>query len=440
MTRRIFASFLGVLVFLLALVVGPLGVKIASQQRGDFRQGAQSAARALANAEEERLGDPEDTSSQRPGAPPSVDTGDGVVILGRQGQVVATAGRPVPNFVLEAVRGHRSATAPDAVIVTATVGSVDHPDGTVVLLRASDALDKRIQALWVALAAAGVATLGFGAVLAAGLARWIGHPLHQLGAAATRMGHGDVSVRTDAHAGPPEVRSVASAFNEMAHRLGALLDSQRAMTADVSHQLRTPLAALQLRLELLAEDSPVAARAELNDALKEVARLNRLLDGLLAVARAEQRTAQALAVDIADVINERVELWSPLAQEREVELSASAESTVAVVTPDHLDQVLDNLIANAMDALSPKDRVEISARLVGGEVELTVADNGPGMSPARRASAFDRFEGDQSGRKSGLGLAIVARLLAADGGTIALEETDGGGLTAVVRLHGSKDG
>jgi signal transduction histidine kinase len=96
--------------------------------------------------------------------------------------------------------------------------------------------------------------------------------------------------------------------------------------------------------------------------------------------------------------------------------------------------VLDNLIANAMDALSPGDRVDVALQSIKGDVVLKVSDNGPGMSLARRASAFDRFESDQSGRKSGLGLAIVARLLATDGGSIALEETVGGGLTAVVEL------
>lgn len=439
MTKRILAGFLGVLVILLVLVVGPLGVKISAQQRTDFRLTAQSAARAIANAEEERLGDSGDAADQGTAGPPSVDVGDGVAILGRGGQVVSTAGTPVPATAIDAVRRRRTATVPDAVVVTATIGPPRQPDGTVLLVRNADPLNRRVHALWLALATAALVTIGLGAVLAAGLARWIGHPLRDLGEAATGMGHGDLTRRTDVQSGPPEVRAVAAAFNEMAQRLAALVDSQRNMTADVSHQLRTPLAALQLRLELLAEDSQEPARSDLGDALREIARLNRLLDGLLAVARAEEAASEPSAVDVVDVVSGRMDLWQPFAQERDVVLSFASQPALALVTPGHLEQVLDNLIANAMDALSPGDEVRVSLDVSPGEVVLTVADNGPGMSPARRASAFDRFETDHAGRKSGLGLAIINRLVSSDRGSIALEETAGGGLTAIVRLRAADE-
>lgn len=434
MTKRILAGFLGVLVALLVLVVFPLGIKVSAQQRDDFRHNAQATARALASTEEERLGDDSDTTDRRGATAPSVDRGDGVVILGRSGQRLVVAGRPVGTAVVDAVRAHEPARAQDAVVVATPIGSARHPDGTVVLVRDSEPLDQRIRALWLALAAAGAVTLSIGAVIAAGLARWIGRPLRGLGAAATRMGHGDVSTRTDARAGPLEVRAVAAAFNEMAQRLGALLDSQRTMTADVSHQLRTPLAALQLRLELIAEDAPRDMLPELTDALREISRLNRLVDGLLAVARAEGMTAKPTIVDVANVVSERVDMWQPLAHERGVTLSLAAEPATALATPGHIEQVLDNLIANAMDAVSSGDQVAISIRSVPDEVTLAVADTGPGMPPARIATAFNRFEGDQSGRNSGLGLAIVSRLVATDRGSITLTETLGGGLTATVRL------
>jgi len=438
MTRRIFAAFLGVLVFLLALVVVPLGVKISSQQRDDFRQGAQSTARALANAEEERLGDSGDAADRGRAGAPSVDPGDRVAILDSEGRVIATAGPRIPDAILVAARAGRATQLSEAITVRSPIGTAASPDGIVVLVRSTEALDQRVHALWLALSLAALVAVGLGAVLALGLARWIGRPLRGLRLAASRMGHGALAVRTDEANGPPEVRAVAAAFNDMARRLTRLLESQRHMTADVSHQLRTPLAALQLRLELLAEDATEPARFELTDALREIGRLNRLLDGLLAVARAEELTSEPSLVDVADVVTERVEMWTPLAQERDVTLSMSVESgaasLVALATPGHLEQVLDNLIANAMDALSRGDAVRISLQSLENEVMLTVADNGPGMPVARRARAFDRFESDQSGRKSGLGLAIVGRLVTADRGSIALEETPGGGLTAVVRL------
>ena len=434
MTRRILASFLGLLVFLLVAVVVPLGLKISSQQRHDFRQNAKVTARAIASAEEERLGDSGDPADRSRATPPPVDAGDGVVVLGPAGQIVSAAGLDVPSAVLNAVRGGRTPVEHDSVVAIATVGTTRHPDGFVVLARDAEPLDHRIHALWFALMLVVAVTLALGVATAAWLARWIGRPLHALGATADKMGHGDIAARSDDQTGPPEVRAVAVAFNDMAERVGALLDTQRTMTADVSHQLRTPLAALQLRLDLLAEEAADDVRAELVGALREIGRLNRLLDGLLAVARAEDATSEPVTIDIADVVSDRVNMWQPLAQEGGVGLSLRAEPVQAFITPGHLEQVLDNLIANAMDALSKGDQVVVSLQPTPTGIVLTVADNGPGMSAGLRASAFDRFEGDNTGRKAGLGLAIVARLLAMDHGSIELDETPGGGLTATIRL------
>lgn len=434
MTKRILAGFLGVLVALLVLVVVPLGVKISSQQRDDFRSNAQADARAIASSEEERLGDVGDATDARSAVPPSISAGDGVVVLGARGEVLVRTGRTVPDAVIRAARAGTRPRLHDAVAVTARIGPARSPDGVVVLIRDAEPLDRRVHALWLALAAAAAVTLAIGAVTAAGLARWIARPLSGLQAATTRMGHGDVAARTNVDSGPPEVRAVAAAFNDMAGRLATLLESQRTMTADVSHQLRTPLAALQLRLELLADDSPESTRVELAGALREIERLNRLLDGLLAIARAEEVTAERLVIDVADVVAERVEMWQPVARDAGVDLSASLQPATAWLTPGHLEQVLDNLIANSMDALSAGQHVRVSSHRAAGQVVVTVADDGPGMPASRRASALARFEGDGAGRKVGLGLAVVARLVSTDHGSVALEETPGGGLTTVVRL------
>lgn len=434
MTRRIVAGFLGVLIGLLALVVVPLGIRISSQQRRDFRANAQSAALELANTEEERLGDARDSGDSAAPNRPLVAAGDRLVVLDTSGRIVSTAGAGVPASVAEDARTGRPVHLTGAVVVAVPIGAAAHPDGSVVLVRGDEPLDDRIRALWLALAVAAAVTIALGALIAVGLARWIARPLRGLATAATQMGNGALAVRTDASAGPPEVRTVASAFNDMAERVGALLDSQRTMTADVSHQLRTPLAALRLRLELLAEESPASAQVELSDALREIGRLNRLLDGLLAVARAEEQLAEPVEIDVGDVIAERIEAWQPLATERGVELRSAVQPAVALVTPGHLEQILDNLIANAMDAIAPAGHVTVSGGREGADVVLAVTDDGPGMSPRRRAIAFERFDGDRSGGNTGLGLAIVARLVAADHGSVVLDEAVGGGLTALIRL------
>ncbi|MGI8680882.1 MAG: sensor histidine kinase [Mycobacteriales bacterium] len=434
MTRRILASFLAVLLGLLALVVVPLGASLSSQERRDFRHSTDSSARALAAIAEERLGDR--AAGRGAGALRlPVEGGDGVLLLDPQGRQLATEGRPVGGTVVEQVRLGRRPGLADAAVSAAIVGEAGRLDGTIILVRDTEPLDHRIHELWLGLAAAAAVALAVGALVAGGLARWIGRPLHDLRAVAVRMGEGDVTARTGERLGPKEVRAVATAFDEMADRIGSLLDSQRVMTADVSHQLRTPLAALRLRLELLAEDAPDELRVELLGALREIARLSRLADGLLAVARAEEVTASPEPIDVAAIAGERVDLWHPVAQERGVALSSEISAGSAWATPGHLEQVFDNLVANALDALDPGHRVRVSVQPENGEVLLRVADDGPGMSEQRRETAFVRFVSDRSGpTKTGLGLAIVGRLVAADHGTTSLEQTPGGGLTAVVRL------
>jgi signal transduction histidine kinase len=215
----------------------------------------------------------------------------------------------------------------------------------------------------------------------------------------------------------------------MVAELEQLVRSQEEFVADASHQLRTPLTALRLRLENLGAAVKSSGRADLERALEEVERLSRLVDGLLSLARAEVSPPER--VDLAALVAERTEVWSALAAERRVRLKTAAEATV-LAGRDRLAQALENLLANAL-AVSPEgSSITISAR--GGE--LHVIDEGPGMSAEERERAFDRFwRGGKSGSGSGLGLAIVKRLVEIDGGTVTLLQARGGGLDAVIRLR-----
>jgi signal transduction histidine kinase len=233
----------------------------------------------------------------------------------------------------------------------------------------------------------------------------------------------------------------------MAGRLEALIGSHRTLVADISHQLRTPLAALRLRLELLHDDVDSTAAGELDGALGEIARLSRLVDGLLAVARAENTQPAPVPVDLAQLVSERVAVWSPLAQERQIQLLASCGLAIVAATPGHLEQVLDNLLANALDVTPAKGQITVSVGRHHDRVRLEVVDSGPGMTSAQRDQAFRRFwtqpadslsgEGRprDSSSSSGLGLAIVHRLITVDGGTIQLTNTPGLGLAVQIDLH-----
>lgn len=442
MTRRILAGFLTVLVTVIAAVILPLGLTVTAQQRRDFLDVTQAAARAIAALAEEHLDD-------KTGGPlPQVlsqaaGDGDAAVILDAAGTVIAETGPPLPAGDLVAARAGsaRPEAGSDRVVVSTPVGDSDKPVGWVVLARSTAPLQARVRALWITLAAAASAAVAVGALVCVLLARWIGRPLTSLAAAAHRIGSGELDTRADEAAGPIQVRDVACAFNNMSDRVATLLASQRGMTADVSHQLRTPLAALRLRLELLGQD-PGDITAAVAAMIEETNRLSRLLDGLLAVARAEAIIAVPAPAAVADITADRIAAWTPVAAEEGIAIDLEAEPAApAAMTVGHLEQVLDNLLANAIDASPAGARITVSIHHDTSDVVVRVADTGIGMTAEQRAYAFDRFATGRADRKgAGLGLAIVGHLVASNHGTAALLDTPGGGLSVELRLPAVREG
>ena len=220
----------------------------------------------------------------------------------------------------------------------------------------------------------------------------------------------------------------------MVAQLDELLSSQSAFVADASHQLRTPLASLRLRLENLQHD---VAEPGLASALTEVERLSQLVDQLLALARADGAgLAPATTIDLRSVIDERAEFWAALAEERAVELIAdSGPSVLARAARGRVEQVIDNLIENALEACDAGGTVTIGCESDDVWAQIQIEDDGPGLSAEQRDRAFDRFwRAQSSGEGSGLGLAIVDRLVALDEGTVELAASAAGGVVAIVRL------
>jgi signal transduction histidine kinase len=306
--------------------------------------------------------------------------------------------------------------------------------GAVVLSRSSAELEQRVGVLWAWLAAVGLAVLGAAAVAAIALARWVSRPLSTLDAAAQRLGSGALDTRSTTGHGPPEVRRLARNFNGMAGRLESLVHGNRATIADVSHQLRTPLAALRLRLDVLTQDTDPDTAAELAGAQHEIARLSHLVDGLLALARAENVLVEPVSVRVDQVIRDRAAAWRPVAEERGVDLRLSVNGAVsAMLGEGHLEQILDNLLANALDAVPAGGHVGVSVAADGDGARVVVSDDGPGMTPRQQEMAFRRFVSSTPGG-AGLGLAIVHRLMTSNGGSAGLSDTQGGGLTVTVTL------
>jgi signal transduction histidine kinase len=440
MTRRIVLAVLALVAAVLGVVAVPLGVITTSQDMRAFRNEAVVSAATVVNVAEERLDDGVHGSSLGRTVRQLGRGGDQVVVLDRTGrQVIGTAARPAVTKaqLARAVASGKpvSYQNDDRLVVVAPV----HHDtgsgivGIVVLGRPTSAVDHQAALLWGMIAAIATAGLLAAALVATGLARWVSKPLSRLEVAAQELGEGQLSTRAPADTGPSEVRQLAANFNSMAARLEALVSGHQATVADVSHQLRTPLAALRLRLDLLAQDSNAAAAAELAGAQDEIARLSRLVNGMLAVARAENIATAQVNLQLDTVIRTRVAAWLPAADERDVRLAADAERVWARMGEGHLEQILDNLIANALDVLPAGGAIWITGREVGDRAQIIVADNGPGMSQQQQKVAFRRFA-TSNGGGTGLGLAIVDRLTVASGGTAALSDTSGGGLTVTIDL------
>jgi signal transduction histidine kinase len=444
MARRIAATVVALIALLLGVVAVPLGLITAAHDSRAFDADAVSSATSLATVAEEHIADHTggpalgiDISRLRQG-------GDRVAVYDKSGRWFAgTPARPAaPAGAADRALARLTPTtypADDRVLVLAPVvlDETGSTVGVVALSRPTAPLDHRIAVLWLSLAAVSIAGLLAAGLIATALARWVSRPLSQLEAAAQRLGDGALETRSPRDAGPSEVRRLAANFNTMAGRLEALVDGHQAMMADVSHQLRTPLAALRLRLDVLAQDCDEPVAVELAGAQEEIARLSRMVDGLLAVARAEKVVAEPVPVPVDLVIRDRTAAWRPAAEERDIALAAVGLDPLRARLGDgHLEQILDNLLANALDAVPPGGHITVSAAASGTETQIVVADDGPGMSPQQQRAAFHRFTSATPGG-TGLGLAIVHRLVTSNGGTAVLSDTPGGGLTVTLQLPGA---
>ena len=491
MTRRILFMLLAFTAIVLVGAVVPLTLNATSHDRNSFIQVTEGMARtdaAVAQARLDSIAQP-GVSTETPQTYVPLLTilqaarqvGDGLLILasrigivngqlGYQQTLVASTTMPPGNWdqlATEADEQGQQAKKAGQPLVETTGSRViaampvyqrgvpGPPVGTVILARSSVSLDNEILALWVILGSVAAAAMIAAAVLAFGLARWVNRPLKSLDTAARLLADGDLAIRARVDSGPPELRRLGTTFNRMAGRLEALVYGNRAVIADVSHQLRTPLAALRLRLDLLAADTDPDTGHELAGALDELARLSRLVDGLLAVARAENVVPVPVAVDITEVTGERVVAWHPVADDRSIVLVAttagsggglgsargagrsSGAPVQAWIGEGHLEQILDNLIANALEAVNPGNLVRLTTTATATAARIMVSDNGPGMSAEDRERAFLRFT-TSSPNGTGLGLAIVHRLVISNGGTARLDETPGGGLTVTLDFPGAQ--
>jgi signal transduction histidine kinase len=453
-SRRFLLSYLGLVVVVLAALEVPLGIENARTERRDLETKIERDATTLGSLAQDALLHPRRNSLEAVAAIAyrySTDTGGRVVIVNRLGLALIDTnprGRGAQSFasrpeIEAALRGgvaagtRQSETLHTTLLYVAVpVAAAGRVDGAVRITYSTSTVDARIRRYWLVLLAIAGIVLAVAAVVGVRLAAFVVRPLRRLERAAAAVGQGELSTRAPHDEGPPEVRSLAAVFNETVARLEQLLRSQEEFVADASHQLRTPLTALRLRLENLARDVEPPGQAELAGALAEVERLAGLVDSLLALARADAGASPAGRVDLGRLVDDRVAAWSALAEERGVRLVAHTDGTPAAkASEERIRQAFDNLIENAVEVSPPGGTVTLAARSAPPWVELRVRDEGPGLTLEQRQRAFDRFWRGRGGDGSGLGLAIVRRLIDADGGNVELAAVRPHGLEAVVRLR-----
>ena len=301
------------------------------------------------------------------------------------------------------------------------------PEGAVRVTQSVDAVNRATRASIFGLIAIGGIVLLLGLAAGALIARQIAGPLRRLDDAAGRVKEGDLSARAKVE-GSEEQRSLATTFNQMTARLERLVEGQREFVADASHQLRTPLSGLRLRLEearAVARDRDT--EEEIEGALVEVDRLAAMVTELLLLSQAGEADAPAEQVDLADAARRAAERF-PAA----VSTVSGAPVPPVRVAPADLDRTLDVLVENALHYGGD------TVTLVPRPGAIDVLDEGPGIDPAELEQVFERFHRGSAGRAgppgTGLGLPIARELMRRWGGDVRLANREGGGAAATLEL------
>ncbi|MFF3536243.1 sensor histidine kinase [Streptomyces sp. NPDC002466] len=344
----------------------------------------------------------------------------------------------------EALLGRRSHDPPQVwpwqdgrIVVASPVVRDGDVVAVVVLDSPTDGMRSRTLRGWLLIAAGEAVAMLVAVGAAIRLTGWVLLPVRTLDAATHDIASGRMRSRVAASGGPPELRRLARSFNEMADNVENVLEQQRAFVADASHQLRNPLAALLLRIELLALELP-EGNEEIASVRTEGKRLGQVLDDLLDLALAEHAAADLQLTDIGALTAERVASWRPLAEERGVRLRADGASAVtAWADPIALSSALDAIIDNALKFTPAGEEVLVTVASDRDDVTVVVADRGPGLTAQEMERVGDRFwrsTQHQNIQGSGLGLSISQALLASGGGSIGYAAHEPHGLRVTVSV------
>ncbi|MBF9132489.1 HAMP domain-containing histidine kinase [Plantactinospora sp. S1510] len=452
MRRRLVFSYSLLMILVLLALETPLAVTLANRETERLRADRLADANRFASLSGPAL---------RSGAVSAIDDelrryrelyGITAAVIDRERRsVVATGGLHVGSeltdqAVFGALAG-RQMTIPEVVwpwqadplVVAVPVNDGGEVIGAVVTVSSTNRVRRTVAVWWAALATIGLLAVSAGVMTAFRLAGWVLRPVTVLDVVTHDIAAGDGLARVPTQQGPPELRRLATSFNEMADAVADALERQRAFVAHASHQLRNPLTALRLRVEELGPSlTDEHGRDEHKLALEETDRLAQVLDGLLTLARAERAQHTMVVVNAATVAASRVAAWQPLANRHGIALRlrpGDGGPAYARAVPTAVDQVLDALIDNAVKFGRAGGRVDVSVHHLDEGVVVEVTDDGPGMTGAQLESSTERFwraPDTQNIDGAGLGLTIVAVLVDASGGRLTMRPAEPTGLTAQV--------
>jgi signal transduction histidine kinase len=326
-------------------------------------------------------------------------------------------------------------------IMATAVPIVDEPSpdavtsvaGAVRITRSMDQVNATVHRITYGVIGIGAAGLIVGLILAFALSGSLSRPLRRLADVAGRFGAGDLSARANDVRGADEIEQLGASFDRMAEQVQGTMQAQRDFVGNASHQLRTPLTGMKLRLETaIAETDDTDLRHELEAAEHEVDRLAAIVDRLLATASRE--ASPPPVVDLRSLADEAAERWRAPAREADTELTVDGPRGRALAHPSDVAQILDNLLGNAI-AYAP-GRVELTTATTNGRVVVAVRDHGRGIPSGDLPHVTERFFRGPGERSpgSGLGLAIVRELAERDGGSVAITDAQGGGTRVEVSL------
>jgi signal transduction histidine kinase len=411
---------IGVAVLASALAICLFGLPLAAavhqyslqHERGHLIRVANDVAIDVADAVEgEHDIDPDDLRDVG-------DDGEDIdaTVYGEDGQRLAgPAAEEDAGVVDRALDGDGNAgTDGDNLVAAAPVTHGNDVIGAVLVTSPRIAVPGEVAVTWAGMAALAVVALTIAWLVGRGQARRLARPLEDLEDSARRLGDGDFSVRSR-KGGIQEIDSVGAALDSTAARLDGLLARERAFSADASHQLRTPLAGLRMRLEAALEQPGEDPRSAISASLADADRLEAIIDELLTLARAGQR-GPAAPINLAALIGEHSLEWAArlALHGRDLDVRIDPGTQDPYASAAAVRQVLAVLVDNA--ATHGSGTVTVSVREAAGAVAIDVSDEGPGVDEPE--SLFDRRADRRDGH--GIGLALARRLAEAEQGRLEL--------------------